>query len=240
MDSNKIAFFNNSSTLQRKRGSEIISILWENPWKSSFLWNKLFLHYSPRKKMKNGISAYLVVYHEEKVIERCLKSLVGVVNEIIVIHDGPCLDKTMEIAKKYTNHVFEKEHKGISELHRIDILQKCHFPWVIQMDADEFLSEELKEKLPTLIKGKEIDAYAFLWKVWNGKKYLTKNFPFKTILFRKEKMGYITFPGRDPFTYGKKKNESLILEHQPNYNNYTIDVFQKKWYPWIKFMLIFW
>lgn len=138
------------------------------------------------------------------------KSLVGVVNEIIVIHDGPCLDKTMEIAKKYTNHVFEKEHKGISELHRIDILQKCHFPWVIQMDADEFLSEELKEKLPTLIKGKEIDAYAFLWKVWNGKKYLTKNFPFKTILFRKEKMGYITFPGRDPFTYGKKKMNHLF------------------------------
>ena len=63
------------------------------------------------KKMKNGISAYLVVYHEEKVIERCLKSLVGVVNEIIVIHDGPCLDKTMEIAKKYTNHVLKKNIK---------------------------------------------------------------------------------------------------------------------------------
>ena len=73
------------------------------------------------------------------------------------------------------------------------------------MDADEFLSEELKEKLPTLIKGKEIDAYAFLWKVWNGKKYLTKNSLLK-LFSSVKKNGIYHFPRkRSLYLWEEKK-----------------------------------
>ncbi|QQS58706.1 glycosyltransferase [Candidatus Peregrinibacteria bacterium] len=184
--------------------------------------------------MKNGISAYLVAYHEEKVIERCLKSLVGAVDEIIVIHDGPCRDNTIKIAQKYTKNVYEGERRGMTELHRIDALQKCYFPWVLQMDADEFLSEELRKALSSLTQEDDINAYGFLWKIWNGKEYLTNSFPFKTVLFRKEQMGYIACPHKNPFVRGTTKNIPLPLEHQPSFNNYTLRIFQKKWRPWIK------
>ena len=62
-------------------------------------------------KNRNKISAFIVAYHEENLIERCLRSLVDVVDEIIVVHDGPCLDKTIKIAQKYTSKVFETKVK---------------------------------------------------------------------------------------------------------------------------------
>ena len=44
---------------------------------------------------KNTISACLVVHNEEKLIGRCLESIKNLVDEIIVVHDGPCQDKTL-------------------------------------------------------------------------------------------------------------------------------------------------
>ena len=40
------------------------------------------------------ISAFIIVYHEADLIERALKSVKGIVDEILVFHDGPCLDDT--------------------------------------------------------------------------------------------------------------------------------------------------
>lgn len=47
---------------------------------------------------EHSISACLVVRNEEAVIERCLESLAGVVDEIVLVHDGECEDRTLEIA----------------------------------------------------------------------------------------------------------------------------------------------
>ena len=56
------------------------------------------------------ISACLVVYNEEKSIQCCLESLRPVVNEIIIVHDGECNDKTLEIARKFTKHIYFQPH----------------------------------------------------------------------------------------------------------------------------------
>jgi Glycosyltransferases involved in cell wall biogenesis len=65
--------------------------------------------------MRNKISACIVVYNEEKVIKRCLDSIKNVVDEIILVHDGPCKDRTLEIAKRYTNKIFIRPHVGMME-----------------------------------------------------------------------------------------------------------------------------
>jgi glycosyltransferase involved in cell wall biosynthesis len=184
--------------------------------------------------MAKDISAYLVVYNEEKHIEKCLKSLVNVVAEIIVVHDGECSDKTLEIARKYGCQVFQKEHRGMGEFHRVFAIEQCKSEWVLQLDADEFLSKELQQKLSKLVQTENVDAYSFIWPLWNGKEYITKNFPYKKVLFRKSKMYYFTFPGSDPQTYGNEKNIDLVLEHRPAYDNFTLNTFNSKWKKWIK------
>ena len=47
------------------------------------------------------ISACVVAHNEEAVIERCLASLDGVVDEIIFVHDGECRDRSLEIAERH-------------------------------------------------------------------------------------------------------------------------------------------
>lgn len=179
------------------------------------------------------ISAFIVAYNEEKHIERCLKSLEGVVDEVIVVHDGECKDCTLEIAKKYKAKVFIQEHKGMAELHMVYAIEQCQYDWILQQDADEFLSQKLRKNIKKLVQDQGIDGYSFVWPIWDGVKYLTKKQPHKNFLFRKNKLYYFAFPGKGMRTYGNQLKSNLIVEHQPLYNNYTLNRFRSKWMKWI-------
>lgn len=48
------------------------------------------------------ISACVIVKNEEKNIEKCLMSINTIVDEIIIVDTGST-DKTIDIAKKYTD-----------------------------------------------------------------------------------------------------------------------------------------
>lgn len=181
-----------------------------------------------------GITAILIVYNEEKNIERCLKSLEGAVDEIILIHDGECNDDTLSIAGRFTDKIFIEPHTGESELHKIRGLEYASYSWIIKIDADEFLSEELRINLRVLISDKNIDAYAFIWPIWNGTSYISRGVPYKPALFRIEKINAVEFPHYTFSTNGNKKDVPLLLEHQPKYNNYTWRTFKNKWIKWIK------
>ena len=54
------------------------------------------------------ISACIISYNEENKIEDCLKSLEGVVDEIIVI-DSLSTDKTKDIVRKYTDKIYDQK-----------------------------------------------------------------------------------------------------------------------------------
>jgi len=184
--------------------------------------------------VKEGISAVLIVYHEEQIIERCLKSLAGVVDEIVVIHDGECHDNTLLIAQKYTDKIFIAPHIGDAESHQSRALEETTCAWVLRIDADEFLSEELRQSLRTLIQDERYDAYAFIWPLWNGSRYISKDLPYKEALFRKTKVCAANFIHRNVGTRGVLHRVPMVLEHQPKYNNFTWSAFQQKWRKWIK------
>jgi glycosyltransferase involved in cell wall biosynthesis len=181
-----------------------------------------------------GISAILIVYNEEAVIERCLKSLDGVVDEIVLIHDGECRDNTLSIARKYTEKIYIEPHTGQPELHKIKALSCTTHPWVLKIDADEFLSEELRSNLRSLVCDERYDLYLFIWPIWNGTSYITKSMPYKEALFRKEKIEAAEFPHKTFSTSGVRKEIPLLLEHQPKYNNFTWGTFRRKWVKWTK------
>ncbi|MEM1577997.1 MAG: glycosyltransferase family 2 protein [Candidatus Aenigmatarchaeota archaeon] len=178
------------------------------------------------------ISACLVVHNEEKLIKRCLDSIKNVVDEIILVHDGSCSDNTLNIARKYTNKIFVRPYIGIAEPHRVFTYKKAKGEWILKIDADEFLSKQAQKKIRKLIQSEDIDGYFFVWRLWDGKKYLTKNWPHKLCLFRKNKMSFFGFPQYTETVEGKTKKIDLELEHKPLYNNYTFYTFKKKWLRW--------
>jgi len=182
---------------------------------------------------RQTITACLVVYNEEAVIEQCLQSLQGVVEEILVAHDGECTDKTLDIAKKYGAKTFVLPHVGMCEPHRVFLLEKASCEWVLFIDADEFLSEALKKALPKLVEGKA-DGYEVIWPLWDGEKHITENGPYRPILFRRSQLYYLGFPHEPYHSYGTIEKVPYILEHRPKYNNFTFAKFRTKWVKWAK------
>lgn len=167
--------------------------------------------------MKQKISAIMVVHNEEKLIERALKSIEGVVDEILILHDGPCSDNTLKVAKKYTNKVYEtKKNIGVPGPILPILFRKAKGNWILKIDADEFLSPKFKKNIRKLVQNPEADAYLVRWSFWNGKKYVTKNWPTKMPLYRKSKMSYVGFPHwDDPKINGNIIRTDYHLEHRP-------------------------
>ncbi|MBU2576893.1 MAG: glycosyltransferase [Nanoarchaeota archaeon] len=173
--------------------------------------------------MKKGISAILVVHNEEPIIRRCLESIKEVVDEILIIHDGSCDDKTIKICKEYTKNVFIGPRKKMAAMHLKFLFEKVKYEWVLKIDADEVLSKELRENIRELIKNPKADAYSFLWLFWDGKKEVTKKWPTKMALYKIAKISFLGFPHwDDPKINGKIINTDYKLEHKTSGGNIPI------------------
>lgn len=172
-------------------------------------------------KLKEGISFCMVVHNEERLIRRCLESIKDVADEILILHDGPCKDNTLTIAREYTKNVFAtKKNTGLPGPILPKLFRKVKYEWVFKLDADEFLSKGIKKNIRRLIKNPKVDAYTFRWPYWNGKRYVTQNWPRKVSLYRISKISYFGFPHwDDPRINGKVKDTNYQLHHQPILKN---------------------
>lgn len=98
------------------------------------------------------LSASLIVKNEKDHIEAVLKSLAGF-DEIVVCDTGST-DNTVELARKYTPHVFTdytwNDHFAEARNHA---LSKCTGDWVLSIDGDEVLEEGGLEKIKAIIAG---------------------------------------------------------------------------------------
>ena len=92
----------------------------------------------------NKISVIIITKNEAFNIGDCLES-VKWADEIIIV-DAESKDKTVEIAKKFTDKVFIKEWAGYSKQKRY-ALSLAQNEWVFSLDADERISPDLKEEL---------------------------------------------------------------------------------------------
>jgi glycosyltransferase involved in cell wall biosynthesis len=179
------------------------------------------------------ITACLVVYNEESVIERCLASIKDLVDEIIVVHDGECADKTLEICSKYTDKVFIRPHIGIAEPHRSFTYEKSSGDWIFQVDADEFIDAESIPKIRDLISSGSFSGYEFRWELWDGKKQVYFNGLRKLCLFRKGNIKYQGIP-QTVVSVDKRKFVDVVLHHKPKYENTSWKTFNKKRKYWLQ------
>jgi len=104
------------------------------------------------------ISACIISFNEERKIEDCLKSLQGIVDEIVVV-DSNSTDNTVKIAEKYTDRVIHQAFLGYIEQKNFAIEQASH-DWILSLDCDERLSPELQAAIKTVKDSiTEFDAY---------------------------------------------------------------------------------
>lgn len=105
----------------------------------------------------NKLSAVIITKNEESNIERCLISLQGLVDEIIVV-DNHSTDNTLEICKKYRCKIYSKDWEGFG-LAKREAVNKASHKWVLSIDADEEITHQLKEKIKDVLLNPKFNVY---------------------------------------------------------------------------------
>lgn len=91
------------------------------------------------------ISLCMIVKNEEKVLARCLDSIRDLMDEIIIVDTGS-VDRTKEIAGKYTDRVYDFQWVNDFSAARNFAFSKASCEYIYSADADEVLDEENREK----------------------------------------------------------------------------------------------
>ena len=106
------------------------------------------------------LSIAMIVKDEEKNLERCLKAveyLKGKITYEVIIVDTGSTDNTINIAKNYTDRVYEHQWSGdFGEMRNISI-KYSKGDWILILDADEVLDNP--EELVSFLKSKESKKY---------------------------------------------------------------------------------
>ncbi|MDR1006007.1 MAG: glycosyltransferase family 2 protein [Bacteroidales bacterium] len=105
------------------------------------------------------LSAVIITFNEERNIERCLLSLQGIADEIIVV-DSLSTDKTEAICRKFDVKFYKQEWLGYSAQKNY-ANSLASFPMILSIDADEALSEHLRQSIRAIKAEDNSKAYSF-------------------------------------------------------------------------------
>lgn len=89
--------------------------------------------------MKKDISVVIITLNEEQRLEDCLRSVLSISDDIVVIDSGST-DRTVEIAQKYTSKVYHQPWLGDGPQRQFGVGFARH-DWILNIDADERLAE---------------------------------------------------------------------------------------------------
>ena len=84
------------------------------------------------------ISVCIIAKNEEKHIEECFKHLMPYGFEIVLVDTGST-DRTVELARKYTDRIFHFEWCNDFSAARNFAMQKASHDWILSIDCDEYL-----------------------------------------------------------------------------------------------------
>ena len=106
-----------------------------------------------------SLAVTIITFNEEKNIERCLKSVQGIADEIVVV-DSFSQDETASICKRYNVKFVQRAFAGYSDQKNFAANQ-TDAEYILSLDADEALSTELLDSI-SKEKEKGFTADAFI------------------------------------------------------------------------------
>ena len=150
------------------------------------------------------ISLCMIVKNEEKLLARCLDSVAGLMDEIIIVDTGST-DRTKEIAAKYTDKIYDFEWVQDFSAARNFAFSKAEMEYIYSADADEVLDEENREAFlhlkETLLP--EIDIVQM---------YYANQLDFGTIYNFDKELRPKLFKRLRSFTWAEPIHEQVVLE----------------------------
>jgi len=178
------------------------------------------------------ISAVIITLNEENNIDRCIQSVIGIADEIIVL-DSLSTDKTKEICLKYPVRFIEQPFLGYIE-QKNKALEFATYPHVLSLDADEALSDKLKVSIKKAKENWQFDGYCFnrLTNFCGKWIHHTDWYPDRKLrLFDKRKGQWCGINPHDKYTLHTGCSESFLKGDLFHYSypsiNHHMDVMKK-------------
>jgi glycosyltransferase involved in cell wall biosynthesis len=103
------------------------------------------------------LSGVIITYNEEKKIEKCIQSLIPVVDEILVV-DSFSTDQTKSICLKHKVNFIEQKFLGYIEQKNF-ALQQTKYNYIVSLDGDEVLSTKLQQSIIALKSNWSLNGY---------------------------------------------------------------------------------
>ena len=97
------------------------------------------------------VSLCMIVKNESRHLARCLDSVSGLMDEIIIVDTGSD-DDTVEIARQYTDRIYDFEWRDDFSAARNYAFSLCSCDYIYSCDADEFLDEEARRQFRLLME----------------------------------------------------------------------------------------
>src|ERR1051325_9908307 len=98
---------------------------------------------------KLPLTVIIPTFNEEKNIEACLKSVEWA--EDILVIDGQSSDSTVPLAEKFQVRVIRTEN-ALAETQRLKAVKQARHPWLLLLDADERVTENLRKSIEETIR----------------------------------------------------------------------------------------
>ncbi len=103
------------------------------------------------------LSAVIITFNEEEHLEKCLSSLLGIADEIVVV-DSYSTDDTRKICEHFNVRLIEQKFLGYKEQKNFALTQAKH-DYILSLDGDEALSDTLKKSILKVKNNWNKDGY---------------------------------------------------------------------------------
>lgn len=180
---------------------------------------------------KIQLSVVLATFNEEENLPRCLESVKDLASEIVIV-DGTSKDKTVEIAKSFGANVTVTKNLPNFHINKQKGIDLAKGEWILQLDADEVVSEELAKELKSVISNPKpgINGYWMPRKNYFLGRFLMKGGQYPDYTVRLYRNGKGKLPQKDVHEQavieGKIGYLKSALLHYP-YKDFAF--YTKKW-----------
>lgn len=157
------------------------------------------------------LSVAIITYNEEKHIGDCIRSCVGIADEIIVL-DSFSTDKTEEIARSFPKVKFFQNpfHGHIEQKNKA--IELCSNQWILSIDADERVSEELQKNIvDALSKEEKANGYKIARLTFHLGRFIKHSGWYPLRRYRLFKKGHAHWKGENPHDYIEIDGEGKVL-----------------------------
>lgn len=156
------------------------------------------------------LSVAIITYNEEHIIEKTLSAINNWVDEIVVV-DSFSTDNTLNILEMFNVSLYKEKWQGYSKQKNLAI-SKCTGDWILVLDADEIVSEPLKDEILKVIKKPDkYDGFQIKRKFYIGKRWIKYGgyYPDYQLRLFRNNIG-TSFNQREV-------HESIVLDHPVNF-----------------------